>query len=73
MSEKVAFGVKPGTARPETSKVDEWVNHRDAETLRWLTIIVPTSVHAPIKRPCAWRSVKMTDEVRNLSAKRFAS
>ncbi len=71
MSKKVAFGPKPGVARADTSKADDWVNSRDLEAMKRLTIDVPASLHARIKSQCAIRGVKMADEVRELLEKHF--
>ena len=71
MNKKVAFGVKPGTARVDASKADDWVNRRDAEAMKRLTIDVPASLHARIKSQCALRGVQMADEVRELLEKHF--
>jgi len=71
MNKKVAFGVKPGTARVDASKADDWVNHRNTEAMKRLTIDVPASLHARIKSQCAIRGVKMADEVRELLEKHF--
>lgn len=73
MSKKVAFGVKPGAVRPDTTQADDWVNRRDAEAMKRLTIDVPASLHARIKSQCAIRGVKMADEVRELLEKHFQS
>ncbi|MER2512638.1 MAG: hypothetical protein ABTQ25_09545 [Nitrosomonas ureae] len=71
MNKKVSFGTRPSAAQPETSKADDWVNRRDAETMKRLTIDVPASLHARIKSQCAIRGVKMADEVRELLEKHF--
>ena len=71
MSKKVAFGVKPGAVQADTAKADEWVNRRDLEAMKRLTIDVPASLHARIKSQCAIRGVKMADEVRELLEKHF--
>jgi hypothetical protein len=73
MSKKVAFGVKPGAARPDPTQADDWVNRRDPEAMKRLTIDVPASLHARIKSQCALRGVKMADEVRDLLEKHFQS
>lgn len=71
MSKKVAFGPKPSTVQTDTSKADDWVNNRDTESMKRLTIDVPASLHARIKSQCAIRGVKMADEVRGLLEKHF--
>ena len=71
MNKKVSFGVKRGAARAETSKADDWVNRRDAEAMKRLTIDGPASLHARIKSQCALRGVQMADEVRELLEKHF--
>jgi hypothetical protein len=71
MSKKVTFGVKPEPARADAAKVDEWVNIRDQDTMKRLTIDVPASLHSRIKSQCALRGVKMADEVRELLEKQF--
>ena len=73
MSKKVAFGVKPSTVQADTAKADEWVNRRDLEAMKRLTIDVPASLHARIKSQCALRGAKMADEVRELLKKHFRS
>jgi hypothetical protein len=73
MSKKVSFGPKPGAARVEASKADEWVSNRDPEAMKRLTIDVSASLHARIKSQCAIRGVKMADEVRELLEKHFQS
>jgi hypothetical protein len=73
MSKKVSFGTRPGPTKTDTSKADEWVNNRNAETMKRLTIDVPASLHARIKSQCAIRGVKMADEVRELLEKHFQS
>lgn len=71
MSKKVTFGVKPEPVRADPAKVDEWVNIRDQDAMKRLTIDVPASLHARIKSQCALRGVKMADEVRELLEKQF--
>ena len=71
MSKKVTFGSRPGAARTDTSKADDWVNRRDVEAMKRLTIDVSTSLHARIKSQCALRGVKMADEIRELLEKHF--
>ena len=72
MNKKVSFGVKPSAARvDDAAKADDWVNRRDAETMKRLTIDVPASLHARIKSQCALRGAKMADEVRELLEKHF--
>lgn len=73
MSKKIAFGVKPGATRPDPTQADDWVNRRDPEAMKRLTIDVPASLHARIKSQCALRGVKMADEVRELLEKHFQS
>ncbi|MDS4029950.1 MAG: hypothetical protein RKO24_06170 [Candidatus Competibacter sp.] len=73
MSKKVAFGARPSAVRADASKADEWVNNRDPEAMKRLTIDVPASLHARIKSQCALRGVKMADEVRELLEKHFQS
>ena len=71
MNKKVSFGVKPSAVQADTAKADEWVNRRDLEAMKRLTIDVPASLHARIKSQCAIRGVKMVDEVRGLLEKHF--
>lgn len=71
MSKKVTFGVKPELVRADPAKVDEWVNIRDQDAMKRLTIDIPASLHARIKSQCALRGVKMADEVRELLEKQF--
>lgn len=73
MSKKVSFGVRPGVAQADAAKADEWVNRRNPEAMKRLTIDVPASLHARIKSQCAIRGVKMADEVRELLKKHFQS
>ena len=72
MSKKVSFGTRPGAARADdAAKADDWVNRRDVEAMKRLTIDVPASLHARIKSQCALRGAKMADEVRELLEKHF--
>ena len=71
MSKKVTFGSRPSAARTDTAKADDWVNRRDVEAMKRLTIDVSTSLHARIKSQCALRGVKMADEIRELLEKHF--
>lgn len=72
MSKKVSFGTRPSAVRADdAAKADDWVNNRDAETMKRLTIDVPVSLHARIKSQCALRGVKMADEVRELLEQHF--
>ena len=71
MNKKVAFGVKPSAVQADTTQADDWVNRRDVESMKRLTIDVPASLHARIKSQCAIRGVKMADEVRELLEKHF--
>jgi hypothetical protein len=73
MNKKVSFGPKPGACAADTAKADEWVNNRDAEAMKRLTIDVPASLHARIKSQCALPGRKMADEVRELLEKHFKS
>ena len=72
MSKKITFGSRPGAVRADTVKeADDWVNRRDVEAMKRLTIDVSTSLHARIKSQCALRGVKMADEIRELLEKHF--
>ena len=71
MNKKVAFGVKPSAVQADTTQADDWVNRRDVESMKRLTIDVPVSLHARIKSQCALRGAKMADEVRELLEKHF--
>lgn len=61
----------PCAARPDTTQSNDWVNRRDAEAMKRLTIDVPARLHTRIKSQCAIRGVKMADEVRELLEKHF--
>lgn len=70
-AKKVAFGTTP-TARPAAApSAEEWVEHRNVETMKRLTIDIPASLHSRIKVSCAQRGVKMADEIRDLLETRF--
>lgn len=71
MSKKITFSVKPEPLRADAAQVDEWVNIRDPDAMKRLTIDIPASLHARIKSQCALRGVKMADEVRELLEKQF--
>ncbi len=70
-AKKVAFGTVP-TPRPATApSAEEWVEHRNTETMKRLTVDIPASLHSRIKVSCAQRGVKMADEIRELLETRF--
>ncbi len=72
MTKKVSFGTKP-TKTVETPNADQWVNHRDTEATKRLTLDIPASLHARIKATCALRGTKMVDEIRELLEKHFTA
>lgn len=67
----VAFGAKPSAKQAESPQADAWVQSREAEPMKRLTIDVPLSLHGRIKAQCAMRGVKMADEVRVLLEQHF--
>ncbi len=69
-AKKVAFGTTP-TPRAAAPSAEGWVENRNAETMKRLTIDVPASLHSRIKVSCAQRGVKMADEIRDLLETRF--
>ncbi len=70
MSKKVAFSTKPAVEKP-TIDADQWVQHRNTEGTKRLTIDIPSSLHTTIKVSCAQRGTKIADEVRELLEQRY--
>ncbi len=71
MSKTVKFGTKP-TAQSETQvNADKWVENRDREPTKRLTIDVPASLHARIKATCALRGEKMAEAIREILEEQF--
>ena len=66
MNKKVAFGPRPSAVQADITQADDWVNRRDLEAMKRLTIDVSSGLHARIKSQCALRGVKMADELREL-------
>ncbi len=50
---------------------DDWVENRDRETTKRLTIDVPASLHARIKATCALRGEKMAEAIREILEEQF--
>ncbi len=69
MNKKVSFS-KPKT-KGKTVSVDEWVDKREAEPIKRLTIDIPESLHREIKSQCAARGAKIVDEVRELLIQKY--
>lgn len=69
-AKKVTFGVKP-TQAPAAANADQWVESRNAETIKRLTLDIPASLHARVKSTCALRGVKMADAIRELLETHF--
>ncbi len=72
MRKRVSFGSKQAPAAPATPTPDQWVESRNLEGMKRLTIDVPASLHARIKSQCALRGVKMADEIRALLERHFS-
>jgi hypothetical protein len=68
---KVTFGVKPTPQAPAAANADQWVENRNTETTKRLTLDIPASLHTRIKSTCALRGVKMADALRELLETNF--
>jgi len=71
MTKKVEFGPKPTNKDTGKPTVDEWVDNRDPEEIKRLTLDLPANLHRRIKATCAMRGTKMADEIRQLLEKHF--
>ena len=71
MTKKVAFGSKPTPRTESTITADAWVETRNADPMKRLTIDIPATLHTRIKSTCALRGVKMVDEIRELLETHF--
>ncbi len=71
MAKKVTFGTTPAAKPTPVQTAEQWVDHRNTETMKRLTIDIPASLHSRIKVACARRGVKMTDEIRTLLETHF--
>lgn len=72
MTKKIAFGTKP-TNKPAPVAADAWVESREAESMKRLTIDIPESLHRTIKAQCAMRGTKIADEVRELLLQKYGN
>lgn len=70
MTKKVAISVKPAP-RQAPPDPDRWVERRDVQGLKRLTIDVPAGLHARIKSQCAVRGLKMADALREIMEREF--
>lgn len=43
---------------------EPWVEHRNMEAMKRLTVDIPIRLHAKLKARCAMRGTKMADEIR---------
>jgi len=71
MPKKVTFGTTPAVKLATAQSAEQWVDHRNTETTKRLTIDVPENLHRRIKTTCAQRGVKMADEIRELLETHF--
>ncbi len=71
MAKKVTFGTTPVTKPTPAPTAEQWVDHRNTETTKRLTIDISPSLHRRIKTTCARRGVKMADEIRELLETHF--
>lgn len=71
MAKKVTFGTTPAAKPTPTQTAEQWVEHRDTEPKKRLTIDVSESLHRRIKATCARRGVNMADEIRELLETHF--
>jgi predicted DNA binding CopG/RHH family protein len=71
MSKQVKFGVKPTPKQTQVS-ADQWVDNRETEKNKRLTIDLPESLHSRIKATCAMRGLKMNEVIRELLEAHFS-
>jgi len=65
---KMSIKPKP---RQDADTADAWVNERDTEPLKRLTVEIPASFHAHIKAQCAQRGVNMKDALIEILQEKF--
>jgi hypothetical protein len=70
-AKKVSFGTTPAPKAPLPATAEQWVESRNTEEMKRLTIDIPASLHRRIKMVCAGRGVKMADEIRELLETHF--
>lgn len=71
MNKKVTFNANPATNKSSAPNIDQWVDNRQSESNKRLTIDVPESLHSRIKATCAMRGVKMNEAIRELLESHF--
>jgi ParG len=65
-AKKVTIGMKPNPQVPAAASADQWVESRNPDVMKRLTLDIPASLHTRIKSTCALRGVKMADAIREL-------
>lgn len=71
MSKKVSINANPNARKAPAAHADQWVEHRQTESTKRLTIDVPESLHSRIKATCALRGIKMNEAIRELLEAHF--
>jgi hypothetical protein len=65
MTKKVIFSAKP-TQEKSTPSADQWVQSRNVEGSKRVTIDMPKNLHTQIRIDCLRRGVNMTEELRTV-------
>ena len=73
MSKTVSIGAKPTNSRSTAPAAagDAWVEKRDPEPMKRLTIDIPAALHRAIKTKTAARGTKIAEEVRVLLEREY--
>ena len=71
MNKKVTINANPTAKKSPPASADQWVESRQSESNKRLTIDVPESLHSRIKATCALRGVKMNEAIRELLEAHF--
>jgi len=70
---KVAFGTKPAKTATPAADANQWVERRETEPTKRLTLEIPASLHKKIKAKTAMRGTTMIAEITALLEERYGT
>jgi hypothetical protein len=70
MTKKVTISAKP-TQEKSAPSAEQWVQSRNVQGTKRVTVDIPKSLHTRIRIDCLTRGVNMTDELRTILVEHY--
>lgn len=73
MAKKVSISAVRPTKAVQSKEAESWIQHRENEPMKRLSVDIPESLHRAIKSNCSARGIKIADEIRAFLSEKYGN